>query len=314
MFMFEFRNGMLGVTIIALALAGAIVGGYLGGIESVEHDVTKFNYLADVSALYDYDTSPQYIEYDPSSNYTGYYSTASDGYWPENEVDYTPYNGTNNYKITYKPELISESNVTISAYTQGVVHPIENPHVNFSNTQDNWFGYQVEVVTLSSYINAMGLSDNVTDLEIRSLGTYSDTSQYDTIYNAEWVSFSTSAMWEDSSGDNDTLWMGSQAWFDENGYQIPYKKIQVGGWTYWYYLPIQSVKVDLHTEMVYLYYDNDCQQLFNSAPLKTVYMSYGGAVRTNVDTIVYDDTIRITQIHSEYHYLDPNYGVALKEE
>lgn len=312
--MFEFRNGMLGVTIIALAIAGAIVGGYLGGIESVEHDVTKFNFLADVSGLYDYDTNPQYIEYDPSSNYTGYYSTVSEGYWPENSVDFEESQTTNNYKITYKPEILLNNDVQLSTYTQGVVHPINNPHVNFFNTQNGWYSYQPEVVTLKSYIDAMNLSESVTEIEIRSLGTYSDTSSSESVYDANWVSFSTSSMWEDSSGDNDTLWMGSKAWFGENGYQIPHKKVQVGGWTYWYYLPIQSVKLDLRSGYAYLYYDNDCQDYYNSAPISTVYMAYGGEERSGVNTIVYDDTANIIAMHKEYAYLNPNYGVALKED
>ena len=82
----KLEDGMIGVIVIALAISGALIGSYLAGVEPEKVDVVRYNYLADVSGLFDYDKSPQFIEFDPSSNYIGYYSedskkTSGPGYY-----------------------------------------------------------------------------------------------------------------------------------------------------------------------------------------------------------------------------------------
>ena len=57
-------------------------------IDEDTRQVTKFNYIADVSGLFSYSDAPEYIEYNPSSNYVGYGT----------DVIYTPSSVVNNYR------------------------------------------------------------------------------------------------------------------------------------------------------------------------------------------------------------------------
>lgn len=125
--MFDFRNGMLGVVVVAVAIGAALFASYFAGIESVEHDVVKYNELADVTGLFDTETSPQYVDYDPSSNYTGYYSEESYStemgkyYFAEDQVYFTPNEDSqgntrvNNYKIDLKPTEINSGTINLTA-------------------------------------------------------------------------------------------------------------------------------------------------------------------------------------------------------
>lgn len=97
------RSGMLGVTVLCIALAGALFGGYLAGVDTVEEPAIDYEYLADVSGLFDYDRSPNYIDFDSSTNYTGYYSPTTGEYFPESKLDFTEYDGVNNYRVNIAP-------------------------------------------------------------------------------------------------------------------------------------------------------------------------------------------------------------------
>ena len=315
----EFREGMLGVVIVALALTGAFFVSYLSGIETTEQEVTKYDYLADVSGLFDYDKSPQYIEFDPSTNYTGYYSTASGEYFPEDEVGYEPLkNGTNNYRLNIEPELIDSNDVDLSSM-QSLVDPFDElSHtftLTYSSSNNHTFNggsiSHIKTVTLKSVIAEMTLGDDVNCLEFRSLGQYEDytaSSEYD----ADWVLFTSSSMWILNNSVH-TLNLASDEWFEEKGVTPPYSTTLYGTMDVKYYLPINSCIVDLNTGLVSLYYDNDCTDLFTTTGLNDTYVSFGGSTSTYYNTIIFDDTVSVTQKHIERTYLDPAYGVTMKD-
>ena len=122
----DMRDGMLGVVIIAIALAVALFGSYLAGVTPQEESVIKYNYLADVSGEFKYDQSPQYIDFDPSTNYTGYYSndtyseSANKYYFAEDQVEYTPNvdsqskNIVNNYRVDLMPTEYNQTSTDLT--------------------------------------------------------------------------------------------------------------------------------------------------------------------------------------------------------
>lgn len=111
----QFRNGMLGVAVIAVALAAALLGSWVMSMDVNEIEVTKYNALADVTPLFGSEPAPEYIEYNPTSNYTGYYT--SDTVVGETTyfggVDYKSSDKANNFKLNLKP-IDEQTGITFS--------------------------------------------------------------------------------------------------------------------------------------------------------------------------------------------------------
>lgn len=68
----KFKSGMLGLCIVTIALFGTILSGFLLDVDSQTRQVTNYEYITDITGLFDIGNAPEYIEYGPSSNYTGY--------------------------------------------------------------------------------------------------------------------------------------------------------------------------------------------------------------------------------------------------
>ncbi len=308
---------MLGVTIIALALAGAIVGGYLAGIDSVEHEVTRFNELADVSGLYEYDTNPQYIDYDPSSNYTGYYSDDSyseflDKYFfAEDYVGFTPNISdgkpvVNNYKIDYAPTVGEPTTVDITSLsdltgldgTYRVQYCFDEVHGDVRS----W--HTTPIYTLLDIINHMEIDSSITNLLI-------------TLDGADWDDQ------PDSSGDIhlETILIipsyqfnsvGNQLWarIANPNLDLDELKEVVGVSTI--YKPYQSFNVDLKTKMVTAYYNVDFEGSGDQYNADKLYVCCDYQ-RAAVPRLILDTDMDYRTMTTRATYLNPNYGVQLKE-
>ena len=70
--MSEFRSGVLGAVICVVAIIGSILAGCCLDVSTNEVGVTKYDYITDVSGLFDISNAPEYIEYNPSTNFIGY--------------------------------------------------------------------------------------------------------------------------------------------------------------------------------------------------------------------------------------------------
>ena len=99
----KFKSGMLGLCIVVLSLFGTILAGFCLDVESNTRTVTNYEYVTDVTGLFDIGNAPQYIEYNPSSNYTGY---------AYNSVNYTPAGSINQYRY-----VLSNGSTVTSSYT-----------------------------------------------------------------------------------------------------------------------------------------------------------------------------------------------------
>ena len=85
----RFNNGYFGACICVLALLGTAIGGFVLNIEQDTHQVTRYDYIADISGLFSYTDAPEYINYNPSTNFVGYSS---------GDVIYSPSATVNNYR------------------------------------------------------------------------------------------------------------------------------------------------------------------------------------------------------------------------
>ena len=102
----KFDKGILGVVIVVIALFGTIFTGYLLNAEQETVTVTEYDKVTDVTSLFNFTEQPDYIDYNPAKNYTGY--TLSDG--SSNGVSYTRASGVNQYPMS----TTSSSTVTVN--------------------------------------------------------------------------------------------------------------------------------------------------------------------------------------------------------
>lgn len=317
---------MLGVTIISLAIAGAIIGGYLAGIESVEHDVTRFNELADVSTLFEYDTNPQYIEYDPSSNYTGYYSDSSGNYFAIDEVGYTPNvdsNGKtqqNNYKIDQPPDVETTEVKDIS----------DMPETDVPDTEDGlnlltfWTGPydpngrgQYSAVCKGTTLTQLLTYLDYTGEQFVSLASPSDLSvdisgaTSSNPVETGWLFFFPDSFVSkrDTGQMPNTINLMSREVYDQfefPSYVSPNNKKA---------LACQSCTIDVRAQQVRLYSDNQYQNWVGTYELSKMYMAYSESTLAFISPsiILSDDATVTVQTFPDASYLNPNYGVQLKE-
>lgn len=95
------KGGVFGGLVVALVISASIGATYLMNVESHQETAIEYDYITNISSLFDYDKNPQYYEYDLSKNYTGYYTTLTDPYW--GGVDYTQSTRINNYRLNLAP-------------------------------------------------------------------------------------------------------------------------------------------------------------------------------------------------------------------
>ena len=76
--MWTFKPGYLGVTIAVIALLGGVLLGSLLNVSSHDQSTTKYEYVSDISGLFDVSNEPQYIDFNPVTNYTGYTNATTD--------------------------------------------------------------------------------------------------------------------------------------------------------------------------------------------------------------------------------------------
>lgn len=68
----KFAKGMLGATIIVIALVTTTLFGFVGGIEQESATQYKYSGNTDITNLYNYEQVLNYTDYNPTSNWTGY--------------------------------------------------------------------------------------------------------------------------------------------------------------------------------------------------------------------------------------------------
>lgn len=175
----KFRNGYLGVVVVMVALAGALIGSWALSSDVTEVDKTTYNQIADITPLFGAEQAPDFISYNPSTNYTGYYTDNSTMYW--DGVDYDTSSRANSYKLNLAPTLEVSNTLDLSQIT--------------GDSSENW--------TLYYWPNVTGIEQSVEHLDISSLVTALSLESYDEINiisdTGNWTtggffSFCTSAM------------------------------------------------------------------------------------------------------------------------
>lgn len=308
--MFDFKNGMLGVVIIALAVAGSLFGSYLAGIDTEQVEVTKYDYLADVSGLFQYDESPQYIDYDPSSNYVGYYSNDSyldktdTIYFPENEMGFNRSATVNNYKIDRMPTVDNEDSVDITDLNVTKNYDYRIHYIYGWSAPDVVYqAWASHSTTLSDVIDKMNIPSTKTNVRIDLDGNWNEINQSEDELSTIVIIPKTQFISNVASLLNPTLDM------DELRQNTGMNNV---------HYPIKSFIVDLKSNVTKCFDDNGFKGNYVTVDTDSLIVCYGPSSIIN-STASYDldlgtDMDYETMTYPPNTYLDPNTGVWLKDE
>lgn len=327
--MFDFRNGMLGVVVVAVAIGAALFASYFAGIESVEHDVVKYNELADVTGLFDTETSPQYVDYDPSSNYTGYYSEESYSdidnkyYFAEDQVYYKPNvdsqgnTRVNNYKIEFIPETNSGLGIDLDTISPVRTEALYYIHYYYDETHHvDYYGYgstqsQNYPTTLKSLIESMSLASNWDSIRI-SLG--SDVNWDDTPTGGTYKTLNLNTILIIPKGQFVAVGdIGSHT-----SITSPNRSLEsiVNPLANGVYHPCLSFEVNIKTWEVQCYSDYNFESKVNAPYMADSMIVFEGDSQyglTQYNELNLDSMMKYSLIQNKYDYLNPNYGVSLMD-
>lgn len=125
----KFEGGYLGALVIVLSILLGIGGSLLLNVDESLVTSTKYDYVTDITGLFDSSEEPQYIDFNPATNYTGY-SNSIPGSSPYAGIGYTRASVSNNYRIvtqygdtTAGPSgTVNNSTSAPQAYTSGSVY------------------------------------------------------------------------------------------------------------------------------------------------------------------------------------------------
>ena len=166
----RFKRGYLGVLLVTLCLFGSALACIILNVDSEDVTTTKYDYVTDVSGLFDYSDAPQYTEYNPIKNYTGYSNTITAADSPSG-ISFTSSNAASNYTILTRP-------ATTTASISGTINNNTNlPQATFSSSP---------VISLSASDPAVINSTSVT----ARLYGFKVTTMYDWLSNV-WPNFET---------------------------------------------------------------------------------------------------------------------------
>lgn len=164
--MWAFKPGYLGVSIVILSILGGILAGSLLNVDTSTVSSTKYEYQTDITGLFETTQDPQYIDFNPASNYTGYTDAT--------KLGYTTTAGASNYRI------VSEYGTTSTGASVTIDDSVTLPQMTFYATDEN--GNKTEYTSIFGWLNdtdmlVPGKIANLYDW----LGTYYTLADYQTI-------------------------------------------------------------------------------------------------------------------------------------
>ena len=184
----RFREGMLGVTVVMIAISMGLLGGWALSTDVIQTEKTVYNELTEITPLFGSQNTPQYTTYNPSSNYTGYYnddSTINDHKY-FGGVEYVQSARANQYFLDLPPD----SSLPATTFS------LENTESNSSFTLGTWYWpadnnpqhtVSVSHLTFDALITELSL-DSYTRVTVRNTAQPSDWSLADSLVTFSLVS------------------------------------------------------------------------------------------------------------------------------
>lgn len=176
-------HGAIGALIIFLALLGTSLGAIILNVDSSVESTVNYDYITDVSGLYDYSEVPEYLDYTPATNYTGYSLVRS-------TVQTLSYNnGTANLYYLDSPHTSAtlvgnSSNFTITADGRTTETLAKSSAMFFSSCCWMWYDgswYRVNVLNNHYYCSSVTFTLANNKLSIACTDIYGNSHPYNNI-------------------------------------------------------------------------------------------------------------------------------------
>ena len=300
----KFQSGVLGAVIIAVALIGTVFSGFILNIDKSTETVTAYDYVTDVSPLFNYTEMDDFIVYNPIKNLTGYVSEDNTG----SGISYTESAQVNQYMV------VADS--WTNTYTESVGSTFTN---DISLTPPNGGSqYRTVVHYASDYGSGLGLyliSPNAIKLSsaithyanIMPSGTTTiniTPDGYNTSTNAVGFiksSSGTNAMYSQTSlvgtAGNYTTYYYKGFVYDNNAYHsVMYSYDMTSGVTT---SIIDGVVSVINPDNTYI--------VWTSGSIGTTY----DYTHINPISLTTTTNIQVSYVGTTYHYLDPKQGVSI---
>lgn len=309
------KAGKVGILVIMISLAGMLGIGWFMSMDVVMTEKTVYNELTDITPLFGSEQAPEFTDYTPSTNYTGYYTDDSiiNGTKYFAGVDYDSSARANTYALYSLEDVDVDQTVTLSTYSG--TYPFTDPDTHITYVyMDPDTGFSrahscttSTTVTLASYITAMNLDEATNVVTIRSVANPASTdSVFGQLAEVDWVLFSLTNYWKETGGAN-FVNFATPEWFEhrhgEPGYIDPANNMM-------YNPPIVACKADLDQQLVYFYLDKECTVQYGIFNLSDVIISYGGS-GSNITNINFGDTADVFAASIVKSYMDPSKGVEM---
>lgn len=294
----QFQNGYLGAMILVLAIVLTVAASYALSLDIEEKQVTDYEYVADLTGLFDSEQAPTYIEYNPSSNYTGYFTDPSTKYW--DGVDATLTAQRNQYKVNLAPTASVDAPLDMSSETSDAGTWL----LRYYYTADNFVNVTPSHMSLADLLADLGYSSYDQVILIADQTSWTASEGFASfIYDSAFDKIGTALQYDHS------IWLvapGVTGQLNVPGIYAPTVYAEQLD------RPILAAAYDGSTGYVTLYYDAEMTQSAGLYSPSSTYIMWGGS---GVNTTWHLGST-FTQQANDYPddtYLDIRYGVNQNE-
>lgn len=302
----RFQTGALGVVVVMIALVGMLMGSWVMSMDVTEEEVTKYNALTEIGGLFDSEKTPTFTDYNPSTNYTGYYTGDSviNGKIYFDGVDFSDSSSPNNFRVQESPT----SSTVDSSYDLDDLNPTDTVKVGFfyKNTQQYNERLMVDdanTMSISKVAEALGYTSGNIRLVLKNVATpsdFSDLSSYVMLYTSSMI-----------AGPG----ILNAAWVKDPSLTGTLQQYSTGQLGIGYFTDASQVSNPILAAIwdgisVTLYYDVECNRPAGTYTADSVFVAWGGST----GTATLDDVAEL-----EYYelpnprYMDPSKGVVMDD-
>lgn len=275
-----------------------------------EDEVTKYRSLAEMTGEFQSEPVPEYTNYNPSTNYTGYYTDDSviGDHTYFGGVDYES-SRPNNYRLDIMPELMNSYTQDMTDTDYGSSYDLAFYDGPKSSTDSGTFGkavYDVKNISMTKLMSEINPDNAYNRIYLSSIDNLDDL--------VNLPGQNTSIDWCLFVCKSKTVHPVIR-----NEYVVvtEYVQQQGGQEIREYTNPVAiAAMVDLDTKLVTFYEDNDFRTQVAIYPMKDVIIFFGGTnvvpipVSTKLMELGTDLYVDLRKV-GDPEYMDPSYGVEL---